>query len=216
MMRIKLFCTIAALLVLPTVVRGATVSMSSFGTYQPGSTVGVVLGVSGLTGSANDSLSGFDFDILYDQNQLSFAGVSFEDPACGNQLDLLEVDKFEFFGDAFAGYGVLDVYGISGNSPDILDADQLNDFVFAVLTFNVLQSDDTSVSLDLSDDWLSFLDSNASELRVTYGATSVSFQAAVGGVQPVPETSSWILLATGILLGAFALKRGTPSINGGK
>jgi len=198
---------LAILLTMPAVVTGATISMSSSGTYQTGSVVNVMLGVGGLTNAYGNSLSGFDLNLLYDPNALSFNSAFFEDPIFGNQLDLPEIDQWGFLGEAAtAGQGVLNIYGISGNSPDFLDYYQENSFVFAILHFAVLQDAyDTSVLLDISYPYLSFLDSYASELPVAYGTISAAFRS--GDAAPVPEASSRVLFATGIFIIAFILRR---------
>lgn len=164
-----------------------------------GNSVEVNFGILGLTSAAGDSISGFDFDILFDSSVLSFTGASFNDPVLGNQLDLPEIGAFSFIGNATdIGSGILDVYALSGNSDFILDVDQANAFRFLTLTFKALVStSSTNIGIDINDPFLLALDSGFNDLAVSYGAIDVNLAISEPSPNSVPEPSILALLALG-------------------
>ena len=164
-----------------------------------GETFHVDFNISGLTNASGDSLSGFDFDILFDDSVFSLTGFDFTDPILGNnQLDLPEIGAWPFDGDVFdLGNGVLDVYGISGNSDLVLDADQATDFRFLGLTFlTIAEASSTSISIDLNDPSLLLLDSFWGDLNVNYESAQVDLTVSTNA--PVPEPATILLFASGL------------------
>lgn len=162
-----------------------------------GDSVDVYFTISGLTSAPANSLSAFDFDILFDDTVLSFINASFDDPVLGNQLDLPEASAFPFDGGVFdLGSGLLDAYGLSGNSDSVLDADQADQFRFLGLSFTAIAAGSVSALIDLSDPFLAVLDSGFSDLIVDYAPSQVDFTVS-SGVAGVPEPGSLLLLAIG-------------------
>lgn len=164
-----------------------------------GETFYVDFTISGLSGAPGDSLSAFDLDILFDDSVFSLTGFDFTDPVLGNnQLDLPEIGAFPFDGDVFdQGNGVLDAYGISGNSDSVLDADQAMDFRFLGLTFlTIAEASATSISMDLNDPSLLILDSYWGDLNVNYAPAQVDLTVSTS--VPVPEPATVLLVASGL------------------
>jgi hypothetical protein len=166
-----------------------------------GETFGVYFTVSGLTSATGDSLSAFDFDIIYDDSKLSLTGYGFDDPALGNQLDLAEVGKFAFVGDLFDfGGGLLDVYGLSGNSDTVLDADQASAFRFLILSFQTLvPTSSTLIEIDLADPFLAVLNSGFGDLAYSFSSSGVTVTVS-DQMNNVPEPTLILLFGTGLLL----------------
>lgn len=163
-----------------------------------GQNFSVNFSISGLTGAINDSLSGFDLNIRFDQAAMQLTGFGFADPASGqNQLDLAEAGAFPFLGDAFASGNVIDAFGLSGNSAALLDAGQADGFTFLVLNFTAIAASQLStVEIDLLDPSLLLTNSEADTLDTTVGAPGVSF--AIGGTAAVPEPGALALFGAGI------------------
>jgi len=185
-------------------VANATVIGVSTSNVNPivGESINVDLHISGLSTAPGASLSAFDLDILFDDNVFAFTGFSFIDPGLGhNQLELPEAGAFSFDGDVIdLGLGLLDAYGISGNSDSTLDAAQANEFRFLGLTFTAIaEAAYSSISIDLSDPFLFILDSTFDDLNVSYLPAEVDLSVS-SEPSSVPEPSTLLLLAVGILL----------------
>lgn len=181
-----------------------------------GETFHVDFNISGLTSAPSDSLSAFDLDILFDNSVFSLTGFDFTDPILGNnQLDLPEIGAFPFDGDVFdLGNGVLDAYGISGNSDLVLDADQATDFRFLGLTFfTIAEASSTSISIDLNDPSLLLLDSYWGDLGVNYAPAQVDLTVSTNA--PVPEPATILLFASGLPLLSNRFRK-SFGIKGGK
>lgn len=154
-----------------------------------------------LTALAGDSLSAFDFDILFDPSILAFSGFGFADPGLGNQLDFPEPAGFGFAGDASAVGGVIDVFAASGNSDSVLDAQQANEFIFLNLTFDVISNFvATEIAIDLADPNFLLLDSVFNDFNVSFESNSVSLRGGTSTPIPAPGTLSIILLGLFTLL----------------
>lgn len=145
----------------------------------------------------DEILSAFDFDLSFEDSAFNFISASFVDPATGaNQLDLPEVGAFGFVGDAFPlGGGVLDVFGVSGNTDNVLNINQVDNFLFARLEFRAIAEIISSpFSLITGDPSLAFLGADFLDLDIAFapGVTTVS----VGSSVAVPEPGTiWLLLA---------------------
>jgi hypothetical protein len=177
----------------------ATISLSTASsTYSVGQSFSVDFRIGGLTGNSGDSLSGFDLDVLFDSGLLKLTGYGFTDPSSNrNELDLPEAGSFGFFGEASATGGVIDAFGVSGNSAAALDAGQAGEFRFLTLTFEALAaSASTAIQVDLDDPALLFLDSGSGDLATSFGTARVGF-GIVSGTTAVPEPGSLALLLVG-------------------
>ncbi len=165
-----------------------------------GETVYIDFTISGLSSAPGDSLSAFDFDILFDDSVFLLTSFDFSDPILGNnQLDLPESGAWPFDGDVKDnGNGILDAYGVSGNTASFLDAYQASDFRFLGLTFlAVAEAPISSISIDLNDPSLLVLDSSWNDLNVNYASSQLDFTISTNA--PVPEPATILLFATGLL-----------------
>lgn len=199
-------CLLAAVaLAAPMSANAAVIALTaSSSNVAVGQNFSVDFRINGLSGAAGDSLGGFDLDALYDPSALQFVGFSFTDGA-QNQLDLPEQDTLGFAGAAFDAAGRIDVFGISGNSPVVLDAGQAGDFRFLSLQFKAIAARaGTAIAIDLMDPNLLFLDSGINLLNVNYASSRAL--VTIGQVAQVPEPRSILLL----VLGGAALVLSSP------
>ncbi|WP_157198029.1 cohesin domain-containing protein [Methylomonas sp. DH-1] len=117
---------------------------------QSGSRVEVPIVVSGLVDVSAPSLAAYDLDIGSDSRRLAFSSVSF-----GNQLDVFGLGINPAAAESVGPVpGLLNLYELSLDSGNDLDAFQADSFTLATLAFNVLQpgsSDLTMVANALSD-----------------------------------------------------------------
>ncbi|MBV7296918.1 hypothetical protein [Enterovibrio paralichthyis] len=194
-------------LLLPSTVSAAILSViPSTSSVTTGQSVLIDIGISGLNGTTPGSaLAGFDFDISFDSSVFSFSSATFGDPTFGNQLDLPEAGAFPFFGDAIASAGIVDIFGISGNSQSVLDSLQEDSFRLFQLEFlAIAESASSDIGFVVNDPLFSLLNSNLDEVASTFtpGQTTLS---VTGGnpPTPIPEPSSSFLL---IALALFATR----------
>ncbi|MBB4844966.1 hypothetical protein HNP55_003512 [Paucibacter oligotrophus] len=163
-----------------------------------GESFSINFAIAGLSAGSQDSLSGFDIDVLINPALASLSGFSFVDPSSGaNQLDLPEAGSFGFTGNASAGGGVIDAYGLSGNSAAALDANQADGFRFLSLMFTALApSSAAEFRLDLGDPSLLFLDSGSNGLQMSYNPASAFVEITPNNGQvPEPGVLALALLA---------------------
>lgn len=197
--------SLAAFLLLALSGPSAQAAVLTLGTSASSVAVGgsfdVRLGISGLSNAAGDSLSAFDMDLLYNPAVFQLTGYHFLDTATArNQLDLPESGVLPFDGAALAYAGVIDAYGVSGNSDLVLDADQASGFTFLTLTFQALGNQVLSdISLVLNDPNLLFLDSQYGDLSVSYANTAVMVNVT-GATVSEPATLALSALGLGLML----------------
>ena len=171
-----------------------------------GSDFDITFTISSLSNSQANSMSGFDLDILFDNNVLSLIDYSFDDPFLGNSLDLTEPDALPFFGSVREFGGVIDASAVSGNSGFELDQSQANGFTFLTMKFNALaMSAGTSILLDTFDPYLLFSDSALGQLDVSFGNTELIINIYDSSIS-VSEPASLGLLGLG-LLAIYSLRR---------
>lgn len=189
----------------------ATVNVSASSSHVTvGSTVTLSFAVAGLHQGGVGSLAGFDLDLHYDNTLLQLQSFGFVDSGSGiNQLDLPEPTGLGFFGDAPAAAGVVDAFGLSGNSAAVLDAQQADAFNFLTLSFIALQaSGGTALVIDLSDPLLQFSDASGAAIAMNFissrAALVIDAQGGGGGTLPEPATPA---LALAALFGAGWVRR---------
>lgn len=171
-----------------------------------GQSFNVLFDVRGLSSAANDSLSGFDLDIVFDPLTVRLLNASFFDPASGtNQLAFSEAGSFGFIGQTAISGGVIDLFGISGNSAGLLDARQNDVFRFVTLTFETLASSPgTSIGVNLADPALLFTDSGAGGLPIAFDNSRVGIAI---GPTAVPAPSSLALCMAGMIALLTTMRR---------
>lgn len=171
-----------------------------------GQSFNVLFDVRGLSSAANDSLSGFDLDIVFDPLTVRLLNASFFDPASGtNQLAFGESGSFGFIGKTIISGGVIDLFGISGNSAGVLDARQNDIFRFVTLTFETLASSPgTFIGVNLADPALLLTDSGAGVLPIAFDNSSVGIAI---GPTAVPAPSSFALCMAGIITLLTTMRR---------
>lgn len=163
-----------------------------------GESFSINFAIAGLSTGLQDSLSGFDIDVLINPALAGLTGFSFVDPSSGaNQLDLPEAGAFGFAGNASASGGRIDAYGLSGNSAATLDAAQADGFRFLSLMFTALApSSAAEFRLDLGDPSLLFLDSDSNGLTMSYHPASAFVEITPSNGQvPEPGALALALLA---------------------
>jgi hypothetical protein len=171
-----------------------------------GQSFNVLFDVRGLSSAPNDSLSGFDLDIVFDPLTVRLLNASFFDPASGtNQLAFSEAGSFGFIGQTAISGGVIDLLGISGNSAGVLDARQNDVFRFVTLTFETLASSPgTFIGVNLADPALLFTDSGAGGLPIAFDNSSVGIAI---GPTAVPAPSSFALCMAGMIALLITMRR---------
>lgn len=188
-LRMAAICLICA-----SMAPGAAVYMSTDGnTAAIGNPVTISFIASGLSNGSAPALAAFDIDVLFDPMVLQYESASFVDPVTGvNQLDFPESSGLGFLGIGTDLGGVIDVFGVSGNSASLLNLSQNDEFVFVRLLFTTLKVQQTGVALDLMDASLLFGDADGNPLAVDYGRVS----AVISPAGPaIPEPGTWALVA---------------------
>lgn len=189
----------------------ATVNVSASSSHVAvGATVTLNFAVAGLHQGGVGSLAGFDLDLHYDGSLLQFLGAGFVDAGSGlNQLDLPEPGGLGFLGSAAAAGGVVDAFGLSGNSTALLDAQQADGFDFLTLSFIALQaSTGTELFIDLSDPLLQFVDGGGQALSMDFlSARARLVIDAQGGGNPLPEPAAPALALAALAGAGWAHRR---------
>ncbi len=155
---------------------------------QSGNTLQLSLLVSGLGEQAAPALSGYDLGIAFDHNQLAFSGASFGDPLLGNQLDLFNLGMNPGVAE-LAPSGLLNVFELSLDSSQDLNALQADSFTLATLHFNVLQAGSSQMAISV----IAFSDADGNSLSP--GVTGATITTV-----PLPATAWLMLGGLGLLL----------------
>ena len=141
----------------------------------------------------SDILTGFDFDLLFDDSILSFESFVFGTDCFG--FSCLDVLGFGSFQDVFDfGGGGVNIFELSFDFDEDLDLFQPNDFVLGTFTFTGLQLGESGLEISINelagafvfDEFLGF--DIASSLSATVENGSVT----------VPEPGSLILFLSGL------------------
>ena len=154
-----------------------------------GSSLDVNVVISGLGDSAAPSLGTFDLDVLFDPALFGLAGVAFGDPVLGDQLDLFDSGSLSGFDDSVPG--TVNVFEISFDLPEDLDALQSGSFTLFTLTFDALAEGTSSLGAEN----LTFGDSLGDPLSVDIAPGSITATAL-----PEPAALSFVLLVSLLLI----------------
>jgi len=167
-------------LLLVSNVANASISLGFGESIQTGGTVSIDVTISGLGIDQAPSLATYDLDIIFDSSHLSFSSATF-----GNQLDLF--DYGDNFTDAYIDEttGDLNIYELSLDDPADLNDYQADSFTLATLTFDILKSDTTQLSIFVND----LGDTNDNLL---------SASLTTGTVSTVPVPAAFWLMASGL------------------
>lgn len=148
---------------------------------QSGATVDVPIWVSGLSDGSAPSLGAYDLDIGFDIQFLDYASVRFS-----NQLDVYQsglnpaaVEPVE------SVPGLLNLYELSLDSVNDLNAFQANSFTLATLTFNVLKPSNSTLTMAVN----ALSDAQGDPLRNVRVQTSAPITTV-----PIPP-ASWLMLS---------------------
>ena len=154
----------------------------------------VDLTISGLGDFAPDSLSVFDLDISFDASIVSFNSAVF-----GDQLDLFGLGSIT---GVTPGAGTVNLFELSFDLPDDLDALQAGSFTLATLTFDTAGLGLSA--LDISINALGDSLGNPLDADIVNGAITVVDPSAT---TVIPEPSTYALMIFGLIGLCMARKR---------
>lgn len=144
----------------------------------------VDLVISDLENGSAPSVSTFDLDIFFDATILAFNNAVF-----GNQLDLFGLGSLSL---ATPGSGTVNLFELSFDLPDDLDALQADSFTLATLTFHTLAAGASPLSLTVNVLGDALGDPLMAD--ISQGSITVQRSTAV-----VPEPGTIVMLLTGCI-----------------
>jgi len=153
----------------------------------PGSPIMVDINIAGL--GDPPSLGTFDINVAFDSTILSFDNFAFGDPVLGDQLD--PTGGGNTIGFANSGTGTVELFEVSLDSDTTLNTLQPASFTLGVLTFDTIGVGTSPLTLSINV--LGDADGNSLSASLRNGSVDV------GAATAVPEPSSVLLLATGLL-----------------
>lgn len=160
-----------ALLLTASNLAQASVSLS-FGPMAAdgyGDVFGIGVMISGLGDASAPALGGYDLDISFDANHLAFIGAEFGDNVGYDYLDLNSAGGNPSAVNAI-GPGIVNLYEISLDAVEDLNNLQADNFLLAILHFQVLHPGNSQ--LDIAINALSDAEGNA--LSATVSSTPIS------------------------------------------
>lgn len=116
-------------------------------TVTRGFPINVAVKISGLGDLTAPSLGTFDLTVNFDPTILSFRRVSYGDPILGDQLDLSGLGSPTV---TTSGKGFVNLFEVSFDLPDDLNALQSGEFILAVLTFKAVADGNSPLSLTVN------------------------------------------------------------------
>jgi hypothetical protein len=153
---------------------------------QSGSSIDIGVTVSGLGAGEAPSLGSYDLDLHFDSSYLEYVGTRFGDPELGDELDVLDFGANVTSAES-NGSGVLNLFELSFDAPEDLNALQADSFTLAIVTFNFLQAGSTPLSLVVN----AFGDADGNALAANVSSATVA---------PVPLPPALWLMATGLVV----------------
>jgi hypothetical protein len=175
---------IAALLLSTSGLAESAITLGVTPVGRTGWSVAVGITISGLGAGEAPSLGSYDLDLNFDNSHLEYVGTSFGDPVLGDELDVLDFGA-NVTSVGSSGSGVLNLFELSFDSPEDLNALQADSFTLAVVNFNFRQAGSSPLSLVVN----ALGDADGNALAASVSSTTVS---------PVPLPSAFWLMATGL------------------
>ncbi len=146
-----------------------------------GATASVEIVISDLTAI---SVGAFDIDLAFNPSVLTFGTATF-----GTQLDLSGTGSLQ---DTVTGAGTVNLAEVSFDPAALLDANQLDSFTLATLTFNTLAPGTSALTLSLN----ALSDSGGASLSADIDVGSITVTPGTS----VPEPGTPLLVLAGALL----------------
>lgn len=163
----------------------ATIGFSPTPAVVPvGQIAAIDLYISGLGEGTLPALSAFDLNVAYDPALLQYTGTDFGDAVLGDQLDLSGLGSIS---GADAAGGLVNLFEISLDDPNILNTLQAGTFILATLHFSGLSAGMSPLSLTVNT------------LGDAYG-NPLSADLVDGSVNSVPEPASVALVCAGLVV----------------
>lgn len=208
----RIFTPLLGLLALLAVHSAQAITLSIESDPQINNQLPVYLKIAGLGDGTAPSLGVFDVDILFDPVFLAFNNATFGDPLLGDQLDLFGLGSSSW---AIPDSDTVNLYELSFDEIDDLNGLQADSFTLATLTFDVVTSGSTTLTIGQIN---ALGDAEGKSLSDNYSVvvSSPSSVEVIRNVMEVPLPSTVLLLAPGLLwLLGFALPRMDPKITTG-
>jgi len=162
-------------------------------TANLGSPVNVGVSISGLGMFMAPSLGAYDINVNFDPTILQLLGVTFGDPIFGDQLDLTGLGSIQ---SEISGLGTVELFELSFDSIDELNANQAPEFELGTLAFRALGLGTSPITISIN------------ALSDAYGDVLVAGTqngTVMVNPAPVPEASSIFLLGT--VVGLITMRR---------
>jgi hypothetical protein len=154
------------------------------GALEVGASGDYIVGIAGLFDGAAPSLGAFDLEVTFDPTALELAAVTFGDSALGDQLDLFGLGSVQ--GADFLTPSQLEVFELSLDSADDLNALQAGNFTLLTLNLKLLRGGTTSLGFG---GLVTLSDADGNRLQASM-APAISVTA-------VPEPGTFVLVAIG-------------------
>lgn len=147
-----------------------------------GAPITIAIRISGLEDFAAPSLAAFDIIVNFDPTILEFSEVNYEDPILGNQLDLFGLGSSTI---TTSDVGSVNLFELSLDAPEDLNASQTGNFTLARVTFNALTAGVSVLSLTVN------ALSNASGSLLTTSASTGVVEVRPQGFVTIPGNSGF-------------------------
>lgn len=151
---------------------------------QSASSINIGIKVAGLGTGEAPSLGSYDLDLHFDSSHLEYVDTHFGDPVLGHELDVLDFGANVTSAES-SGSGGLNLFELSFDSPDDLNALQADSFILAVVTFNLLQAGSSLLNLVVN----ALGDADGNPLTANVSSATVA---------PVPLPTALWLMVTGL------------------
>ncbi len=176
MNRLLFYRLIAAFSLLTSTGTYASINLGFTPISQTVDQLEIGLFVTGLGDTTAPALSTYDLDIGFDPNHLAYSGIVF-----GDQLDVFSLAANITSAEVLDA-GILNLFELSLDTAEDLNAWQSDSFVLATLSFNILHSGSSRLSIHVN----AFDDATADPLSVTLQTVTITSV-------PIPS-AIWMML----------------------